>query len=275
MSVAIVVPVYRKELLPKEHVALRHLRRHLSGFPCCQISPKSLSLRLEGFNFRAYDDGYFASVDAYSRLMLSKSFYESFSNYEHILIYQLDCLVFSNQLEHWCGTVFDYIGAPLFRVEGDAHSGFSGGCNGGLSLRKTSSFLKVLNSDRYVRERVSFLGGVFHEPFVEVRPLPWMASLKKRVQVARGVRQGVDKYTASYSLNEDHFWSSRADYFHPGFRVAPPEVALTFAFESAPRFCFERNQCRLPFGCHAWAKYDHTFWEPYLIPETSATPVDG
>jgi hypothetical protein len=274
MSVAIVVPVYRKELLPEEQVALRHWRRHLSGFPTYQVSPKSLSLRLEGFNFRGYDDCHFANVDAYSRLMLSRSFYESFSEYQHILIYQLDCVVFSNQLEHWCGTDFDYIGAPLFRVKGDAKSGFSGACNGGLSLRNTSSFLKVLNSDNYVRERVSFLKDVFHEPFVEVRPLPWMESLKKRVQVAREVRQGVDQYAAGYSLNEDHFWSSRAAYFHPGFRVAPPEVALTFAFEAAPSYCFERNGGKLPFGAHAWPRYDRAFWEPHLIPETSTNPVN-
>jgi len=43
------------------------------------------------------------------------------------------------------------------------------------------------------------------------------------------------------------------------------EEGLRFAFEGAPRMCFELNQQKLPFGCHAWAKFDRSFWEPYLI----------
>jgi hypothetical protein len=265
MSVAIVVPVYREELLPDEQVALRHLHRYLGGFPCCQVSPKSLGLRLEGFQVRTFDNHFFTSVAAYSRLMLSKTFYESFSNYEHILTYQLDCLVFSNQLEHWCRAGFDYIGAPLFKVKGEPGSGFSGACNGGLSLRNTNSFLKVLTTSKYVQEPASLLKDILHEPFGEVRQLPWIKRLKKRIQVAREVRRGVDEYMANYSLNEDHFWSGRASYFYPEFKVAPPEAALGFAFEAAPRCCFERNGKNLPFGAHAWQKWDRSFWEQLLL----------
>jgi hypothetical protein len=25
------------------------------------------------------------------------------------------------------------------------------------------------------------------------------------------------------------------------------------------------NNHRLPFGCHAWPRYDRMFWEPYLV----------
>jgi hypothetical protein len=47
--------------------------------------------------------------------------------------------------------------------------------------------------------------------------------------------------------------------------VAPVEEALGFSFEREPRYCFERNGGRLPFGCHAWNRWDRPFWEPYLI----------
>jgi hypothetical protein len=38
-----------------------------------------------------------------------------------------------------------------------------------------------------------------------------------------------------------------------------------FSFEVAPRYCFKMNRERLPFGCHAWSKYDQEFWEPFLL----------
>jgi Protein of unknown function (DUF5672) len=265
MSVAIVVPVYRSELLPDEQVSLRHLRHHLGRHDLCQISPASLPLQLDGFARRKYDDSFFTSVSSYSRLMLSKQFYQDFNQYDYLLIYQLDCLVFADQLEQWCNEGYDYIGAPLFRLKGQPKSGFSGACNGGFSLRKVQSFLRVLESPRYVAERVSFLADVFHQPLVEVRPLTWLQRARKRVEVARAVRQGVEAYAAGYSVNEDHFWSGRASYFCPAFRVAPPEVALHFAFETAPPYCFEQNERKLPFGAHGWARYDRTFWESHLL----------
>ena len=40
--------------------------------------------------------------------------------------------------------------------------------------------------------------------------------------------------------------------------------------EVSPRLCFERNHRQLPFGCHAWARYDGAFWEPHLLKESLA-----
>ena len=61
------------------------------------------------------------------------------------------------------------------------------------------------------------------------------------------------------------FWSDRAIYFYPEFKIATIDLALKFSFERFPRYCFERNHYHLPFGCHAWHKWDRSFWEPYLI----------
>jgi hypothetical protein len=264
-SVAVITPIYREALSADEEYAIRHLRTHLSGYDCYQLSPKTLLLRLEDLRLRSYDDQWFESIEAYNRLLLSKWFYEDFDGYDYILIYQLDCLVFRDELQWWSEQGYDYIGAPLFSVKGEPVSGFSGACNGGLSLRRVNAFLNVLASRRYVDEKVSFLADVFHKPFVEVRPSTWLKRWQKRFQVSRQVRQGVEKYAASYSVNEDHFWSGRASYFYPTFRVASPEVALRFAFETAPAWCFEQNGRKLPFGVHAWAKYDRAFCEPYLL----------
>jgi hypothetical protein len=63
------------------------------------------------------------------------------------------------------------------------------------------------------------------------------------------------------------FWADEAVTWVPEFRVASVEEGLRFAFEVAPRKCFELNAGQLPFGCHAWARYDRAFWEPYLLKE--------
>lgn len=59
--------------------------------------------------------------------------------------------------------------------------------------------------------------------------------------------------------NEDAFWASWDSEY---FRVAPVEIALKFAFEKDVRQCFLLNNYELPFGCHAWEKYDFEFWKP-------------
>lgn len=67
------------------------------------------------------------------------------------------------------------------------------------------------------------------------------------------------------SLIEESFWTNRAMHYYPEFKIAPLELALRFSFECVPRYCFEKNNNNLPFGCHAWQKYDKKFWEPYLL----------
>jgi uncharacterized protein DUF5672 len=79
-------------------------------------------------------------------------------------------------------------------------------------------------------------------------------------------------YLKILQSNEDAFWGLDASYFKPDFRVAPLDVALSFAFEKDPRYCFESNGRRLPFGCHAWAKWDKAFWQPYLIGSPKLRP---
>ncbi len=72
--------------------------------------------------------------------------------------------------------------------------------------------------------------------------------------------------------NEDFFWSSQESEV---FRVAPIDVALKFAFEKQVRKCFELNQNKLPFGSHAWEKYDFAFWKPYISQMGYQVTVDN
>ena len=68
-----------------------------------------------------------------------------------------------------------------------------------------------------------------------------------------------------HERQNDQFWSIEAVKLLPNFKVATVEDGLRFAFEAAPQLCFERANKKIPFGCHAWARYDRDFWEPYII----------
>jgi hypothetical protein len=73
-----------------------------------------------------------------------------------------------------------------------------------------------------------------------------------------------------FPFYEDSFWSIEAPKFDREFRVPTAEEALPFAFEVDPRWCYEKNNRKLPFGCHAWAKYDKEFWMEVLNKDADA-----
>lgn len=264
-SAAVVVPIYRRELSPEERMSLRHLETYLGRYDRYFVAPESLSPRRPGFQVAGFADDWFKSVDTYSRLLLSAFFYRTFSRYQYILVYQLDSLVFSDALSRWCEAGYDYIGAPWLTDPKNPERGLSRAGNGGLSLRRISSVLKVLESARPRAQPIALWRDFLSASLPDLAPYQWL----KRLRVLREIRRGVGWYADHYTLNEDRFWSDRAALFFPGFRVAPPGVALRFAFERAPRYCYSRNGGRLPFGCHAWSRWDRSFWEPHLIPESA------
>jgi hypothetical protein len=262
--IATVTPVYRKALTPDEQISLHHLRHFLANYENVFVAPGDLFLNVPGFHIQRFPKRYFASVAAYNRLLLSRRFYEAFSDYDYILIYQLDCLVFSSDLDFWCDLGWDYIGAPWFTGFANRHSPqspFWAVGNGGFSLRKVSSFLKVFDSKEIWIGSEKYLGEGYASKLWHSR----VAHRSKYILKKIGFTNDVCWHLKRRESNEDIFWGMDASHFKPDFRVAPLDVALSFAFEKDPRYCFERNGRRLPFGCHAWAKCDKAFWQPYLI----------
>lgn len=263
-SVAIVVPVPRQELKDVEEVSLRHLVGVLSHYDRYLAVPRSLDLRRPGFEIVRFPDAAFASVATYSRLLLDPDFYRPFAGYEHLLVYQLDCLVFCDRLPAFCRMDFAYIGAPWLRSREDPAKGFSRVGNGGLSLRRVAAALRVLDPRRGRPRAATVLARLL----LSREPL----TLRRKLSVAREVARGVSWYRSRYSLNEDHFWSDRAPLFDPSFRVADIRTGLAFSFDMAPRYCYERSG-RLPFGCHGWYRRDPDFWSRHLLPV--AAPTEG
>lgn len=270
MNIAVVLPLYRNYMSPDEVISYYHLKKYLSAYDLLIIKPESLEPSVPAQRKISFPDPFFRSVPDYSRLLLIPQFYEAFKEYDYILIYQLDCLVFSTELLRFCELGYDYIGSPLFhRYEVKPIVSRVG--NGGLSLRRVRGFLDVLHSTRYVNETIPFMRDFCTMPIPDLAEWPFYQRWLKKAQVLRAVRQGVAWYTDHYTVNEDLFWSDRARLFYPGFKIAPLDVALKFAFDRHPQTCFELNAHQLPFGAHAWVRWGRSFWEPYLLnnPEES------
>jgi hypothetical protein len=147
--------------------------------------------------------------------------------------------------------------------------------NGGFTLLRVESAIKAL-TNRYLA-RPSFY---WFDLFTASTP-KWMIRFMEKIEAAfpklwvvtRLLQEWREMEEPSgHNRNNDIFWSDLAPYVHPDFKVASLEQGLRFAFEVSPRTCLEMNGGKLPFGCHAWAKYDRAFWEPFIVPDGNARP---
>lgn len=266
-TAAIAIPLSMKNTFtPDERISLTHITHYLGDFDRYLVIPESLDVQLPGFKTMRFDDRFFGSVLAHNRLMLSRQFYEAFSDYEYVLQHHLDAVVFSNSLLDWCHLGLDYIGAPWIRSEDSPGVTHPRVGNGGLSLRKVESFLKVLRSDRYwIDPETHWAEFCRHHPWYRCF-LNLPRRYLKRLHRFNNVLREVDQWPLRPERdNEDYFWSDEATRYYPDFRIASVEVGLRFAFEVSPRKCLELTHGQMPFGCHAWPRYDRAFWEPYLL----------
>ena len=123
--VAIVTPISnRSYLTPEENISLRHLKHFLGKYDKYLVAPKNLQFNIPGFRIKRFNNEFFGSAAAHSKLLLSSAFYKAFVEYQFILIYHLDSLVFSDQLTQWCERDFDFIGPPCIKHEEAPYTGF-------------------------------------------------------------------------------------------------------------------------------------------------------
>ena len=269
-SVAIVVPWPGGDgLTQSQEISLRHLRCFLGGHDIYLIAPWGARCRLNGMRIMRFRPRYFGSAAAHGLLLMSKGFYKRFRNYEHVMFYHLDSLVFSDELKEWCDKPYDYIGAPWFRCEDSPWVDRARVGNGGFALLRVSKAIEALDArHRYIREsRWLDLHVMWTPEFVAKwieRMALWFPKSKLLTRLVEERNKFMDP--ASNNRNNDIFWSDMANYYLPEFRVAPFSDGLRFAFEVSPRECLRMNGGCMPFGCHAWERYDREFWEPHLLP---------
>ena len=249
-----------------EEISLAHLHHHLGEFDKYMIAPRGVKSYHPGFEAREFDTKYFGSVAAHCAFQMSEDFFEGFSDYDYIFMYHLDCLVFSNQLEYWCDQGWDYIGAPWMPGPDAPWLNKPRVGNGGFALFNVQNCLKVLRSNRYNFDPMTRFKQTWRETPTMKGRLAKMPKLALRwFHPFNGVKQRI-KVWLDCELGSDFFWADDAVRFDPQFRVADVDSGVRFAFETEPRTCFKMTGGQMPFGCHAWARYDRAFWEPHLLP---------
>ncbi|MCR5302205.1 MAG: hypothetical protein K6E49_07160 [Lachnospiraceae bacterium] len=150
-KVAVVIPSYKAELDNNEKVSLEQCRKILKNYDRFFLLPDGIEEQYVLDEKRIFVSPVFlSSRKEYSDFVLSEEFYDLFTDYEYILIYQLDSFVFFDKLDHFCSLGFDYIGGEwLYGLECHVQDGnhwFFG--NGGFSLRKVSAFKKWIVEQR-------------------------------------------------------------------------------------------------------------------------------
>jgi len=276
--VAIIVPgSSRTQFTPDEEISVQHLVHYLGGFDKFLLVPQKTMVKVPGFTMVRLPSRYFGSSSAHDRLLYKINFYERFSDYNFLLFYHLDSLVFSYKLLDWCKGEFDYIGAPWIHCDDSPWVNKSRVGNGGLSLLRVEQAIIALRQ-RYCQEPYAYGCDLFND----LAPY-WMVVLLRAVGskfdpcglLSRIVQEwDQSRDPTAYGRGNDQFWSDKASKYHHGFRVASLEDGLRFAFEVSPKTCLELAGGTMPFGCHAWSRYDREFWTSFLLGDGAPSDDD-
>lgn len=188
VKVKIIVPLYRGQLSDEEQQSLHQTIKVLARYPIVFIAPEGVNITpvtdlFSGHEVLRVSDEWLGTkngIAGYNRMMMSRAFYELFADTESLLICQTDVWIFRDELDAWCKRGYDYIGAPHLKlpvyhlwplraylalrrkmVKGVLRQDLMGRAyNGGLSLRRTASFIRACEA--YRDEAEQFLSHDHH-----------------------------------------------------------------------------------------------------------------
>jgi hypothetical protein len=258
----VVVPVHRQQPTPDEQFGLQRCGQVLGHHPIRIVHP-------EGLNLELYKDllptakplpvpvAWMASIRAYNRMMINPAFYQKFDHFSHVLVHEPDALAISDQLFYWCEQPFDYIGAPWFEGFQSAASDapIIGVGNSGFSLINIRAIRLFLDSNRRWISRMIIAKDLFRK--ILRRPSRYPLNFLIEAFGSSGLLGGAHRLVDDQC---DLFLTLHASSSTPTlFRVADAHSALRFSWEVNPSRCSELCNNHLPFGIHAWAKYDRPF----------------
>lgn len=229
-DVCIIIPIYNQVPEKSELYSIWRTIKKLDGREIVYLAGDNLDISMyplaDTLEVVRFPSSWFASTETYSRLLLTKEFYQRFQMFEYILICQTDVFVMgtSNDLHYFLEQNYDYWGAPwyfrarayrrrcfgykLFRLISRPRRIHVG--NGGLSLRRVSAMIQFL--EKYEKE-------------------------------------------ASYTNElEDWFIAYYGEQDSSMLKIAPVEKAGQFAQETGAREMYKKTKEK-PFGVHAWLKY--------------------
>lgn len=275
---AIVIPIYKQNLTENEKKSFSQCAEILNKYPIIFVCPINLDTTLyenfcESMNvhyeFKKFNNKFFKGLREYSKLLLDINFYKKFSEYEYILIYQLDAWVFADNLEYWCNKGYDYIGAPWFEglhLANENSKLLEVAGNGGFSLRKVDSIINVLKIWPII-PKIKYImtwDQVFNK-YKKRQLISNILNLPKYLCIMFGYKNLAFYHFKNYNhLYEDIFFTNVIPKLYPDFKLAPPEVAMYFSFEVLPEKLYKMTNHTLPFGCHSYEKYNYEFWKQFI-----------
>lgn len=257
-SAAVVLIVYSPTPSPAEAASFAQALRVLGGHPLRLVCPESLPLGVyqtlcdeAGVHVlvERFADAFFTSVDSYNSLMLSLEFYDRFLEFEYILLYQLDAWVFTDELAAWCARGYNYVGAPWFNDAG-VMLPYAG--NGGFCLRSPKACRNLLSGPVIERWNYSFF----------FQQCPTLYESYRHFRDMAHFRRVPRHYVQHYIYYEDMLFARFLQLTTHG-GTAPPQQAMYFSFECFPEKLYAQTG-QLPFGCHAFARYNPQFWKPWI-----------
>lgn len=270
----IVISVWKENVSENEILSISQCLKILKSYQIIFVAPIYLCLdayknlcNQYGVDFKVerFEDCFFQNISFYNRLMLNVNFYKKFNNYEYILLYQPDAWIFEDDLQKWLDKGYDYIGAPWFEGWSNPDSNailLPEAGNGGFSLRKVSSIIKILSfphTMKYVRNWKDIL-----DDFKKKRLISNILNIPNFIYKRYGFSNSVYSFFKSTPIHEDRVFAKYVPKFNRHFKVAPPSEAMYFSFEVNPSRLYEMTNKTLPLGCHAWEKYDPEFWSEFI-----------
>ncbi len=260
LKIAVIIPVYKENLTTYEKISLSQCFSILGDYQIIIVCPKALEkgslhqAKKEDATFVFLEDSNFKSLISYNHMMLSIWFYRLFNDYEYILIHQLDCFIFKDELSFWVNKQYSYIGAPWLDLKNDNKLNLPRVGNGGLSLRNVKDTIRVLKSNHKTR----FLKDYILMNRLSGKPFYWFRGVKHFF-----MSNSFRTIHTNSLVNEDKVFAFAGKRFG-FFKIPKTEEAIKFAFEMQPKKTYQLNNNELPFGCHAWWKHDLEFMKPFI-----------
>lgn len=257
------IVAHKKHLTENEKLSLNQCCTVLGAYEIILICPKGLDVSEyreinSSINVDFIDPKWQANYQTFNRLKIDLFLYNRYKHYQFILFYELDAWVFRDELKFWCEQNYDFIGAPWYEEFHNAKqdSKFIGVGNGGFSLRKTSSCIKVLRSFSYIVN-----------PFKLAKEYSKVSSIKDILTLVSNftIKNNTYYLFNDFNANEDYFWCNIAAKNFDWFRIPKEDIALKFSMETRAPELFEQNASKTPFGCHAWERYHKDFWIKYIV----------
>lgn len=244
MKIVTVIPVYKPEPDEIESFSLEQYNKICgTKYDIVFIAPENMSMEkydrfFEEYEVKRFSKHYFVNTITYSQLLVQHEFWTTFKDYDYMMIYQPDCLIFRDEITEWAEKGYEYIGAPIFSslsywpmfIKNKNHKPIVG--NGGFSLRKIQTFIDICDPTGEIRKT--------YDPKFEIWPKIWC---------------------------EDRFY---CDELREVYMLDIPtwETATKFALDMNVDYAFDMlNIPKIPMGCHAYDKNIRSWKELVDIPE--------